>query len=79
MTYEEPRKCAYCNSDKRWVPPGISKKTGKAYDGFWVCDKCKPTPKQNTGQTILFDQIDALRNDVEKIKKWLKDKYNLEQ
>lgn len=26
---------------KRWVPPGVSKKTGKPYQGFWAEDRDK--------------------------------------
>lgn len=34
-------RCPVCGSAKdKWVPPGVSKKSGKAYPGFWAC----PTP-----------------------------------
>ncbi len=28
----------------KWVPPGVSKNSGKPYDGFWACVErgCKP-------------------------------------
>ena len=43
---QEPQQtfetCPVCNSTKdRWIPPGVSKRTGKAYSGFYGC----PTPQ----------------------------------
>lgn len=35
--------CKICGSKKdKWIPAGISKSTGKPYDGFFACpNKCK--------------------------------------
>jgi hypothetical protein len=33
-------ECAACGSLKtKWVPPGVSKKTGRAYSGFYACTR----------------------------------------
>jgi hypothetical protein len=37
QTFETCRKCGVGIRDK-WVPPGISKKTGKQYQGFYSCN-----------------------------------------
>ena len=29
--------CPIHGSPMKWIPPGVSKKTGKAYSGFWSC------------------------------------------
>ena len=33
---EGPPTCN-CGQPKRWVPPGFSQNSGKAYKGFWAC------------------------------------------
>lgn len=35
---QEFETCPRCGATKnRWVPPGVSKTTGKRYPGFWAC------------------------------------------
>ena len=43
-------KCKNCEAELRTIPAGISKKTGKSYDEFQVCDACGWTPKKETYQ-----------------------------
>lgn len=46
----EPNTCPICNATRKWVPPGVSKKTGNSYNGFWSCpNNCKP-PRNNPPQ-----------------------------
>jgi hypothetical protein len=78
MIYEEPKLCPTCSKPMRLVPAGVSKKTNKPYEAFLTCDNCKGF-KKNTGNTIILDRLAAVEDDVEKIKKWLREKYNLER
>lgn len=29
--------CEFCGTPKYWKPPGVSQKSGQAYNGFWAC------------------------------------------
>jgi len=33
-----PKKCPHCGGEIRHIPAGISKRTGKPYKEFWVCE-----------------------------------------
>ncbi len=48
----ETRDCDQCSSIVKHIPAGISKKTGKSYNDFWVCsnDNCS-SRKQSTQNT----------------------------
>lgn len=38
----EEKVCQTCMYPMKWINPGVSKKTGKPYNGFWACpNKCK--------------------------------------
>lgn len=84
MTYEEnPKLCVICGSELRLIPAGVSRKTQKPYQAFWSCpNRCKVDNYKTQGSTrdlMLDDRVSALEVDVEKIKKWLREKYNLER
>jgi len=76
MEYEEPKKCAICGAELRFVPAGVSKRTGKPYTAFWSCPNgCKSNsykPPINTGSIILVDRVAALEEDVKEIKEDIK-------
>lgn len=66
----------FCNTHDdqpmRWVPAGTSKATGKPYNGFWVCEVCRPrrtankgVPGANSGQNdALKERLAALEASV---------------
>lgn len=36
---ETTPRCNICQGDMKYIPAGISKKSGKPYDAFWSCKK----------------------------------------
>lgn len=39
--------CPNCGEEMKWIPAGVSKRTGQPYIGFWSCpNRC---PKTNQG------------------------------
>ena len=42
----EKKNCFKCAYEMSFIPPGISKRVGKPYKGFWSC-KCGHTEKAN--------------------------------
>jgi len=38
--------CEICGTEKNWKGPGVSKKTGKPYNGFWSCPNWKQHPAE---------------------------------
>ena len=52
--------CQKCNCEMKFVPAGVSRKTNKPYDSFWVCQnqECKATMKDN--------QVDNIINNIPK-------------
>lgn len=63
--------CAICQSELKFIPAGVSKKTGRPYQGFYACpNKCQQ-PRQALPQTPVqrFNQsLDHDNNDL----KWKK-------
>jgi len=73
--------------EKKYVPPGVSKASGKPYQGFWVCNVCRPLRKAPTrllggkngysssDYKVLSDKIDELealgKKLIEKVNKLL--------
>lgn len=54
--------CFKCNSVMRFIPAGISRKTGKPYDAFFSCPECLNTytpkiEKKDQGQQPSYDKI----------------------
>ncbi len=33
-----PSQCPYCESAIKYIPAGVSRKTGKYYNEFWACE-----------------------------------------
>ena len=58
--------CENCGSPTRTIKAGISKRTGKPYTAFQVCDSCNPPkPRQQSPQqkdVMLIDEIQALNS-----------------
>ena len=63
--------CPKCNIPMEYISPGISKKTGKPYSGFWACPnrECKETfnPPKASPPEEQFSR--GLEEDKEK-EKW---------
>lgn len=36
---ELPKKCPICGGKIKMIPGGVSRRTGKKYDTFWVCEQ----------------------------------------
>ena len=52
-------QCSQCQNELRWVEAGVSKKTGKPYQGFWSeCKNCgwKPNSKPQQPHTASYPQ-----------------------
>ena len=40
----ENQICPSCGEEMKWVPAGVSKRTGQQYNGFWSCpNRCSKT------------------------------------
>jgi len=76
--YEEPRTCVKCHQPMRLVPAGISKKTQQPYAAFYTCDTCKGFKKPDTGGAILADRVQALEEDLKKVKDAIRKRWGLE-
>lgn len=48
----EPNLCAICGNPMDFVQAGISKKTGRAYNGFWACPQGHKQPRATTPQPV---------------------------
>lgn len=60
--------CDNCGKQKTIVPAGTSKKTGKAYKEFQVCNDCKPykpQPKQENGSQSQNSPSNAILEDIQ--------------
>ncbi len=42
---DDQKLCISCSQFLNWVPAGVSKKTGKPYNGFWACPEKHPQKK----------------------------------
>lgn len=68
--------CPNCNDEMRIVPAGVSKKTGKAYRAFEVCEKlaCKQLKEASrynvppSSQNTLIPQNLASQREVEELR-----------
>lgn len=50
-----PNTCPVCGSERKLIPAGVSKKTGRSYNSFWSCpNNCKDnSPRANYPQQEL--------------------------
>jgi len=39
--------CPNCGDEMKWIPAGVSKKTGQQYNGFWSCPNRFSKTNQN--------------------------------
>lgn len=65
--------CKVCGMEMKFVKAGISKSTGKPYDGFWACpERCKqPKPNNYSSQVVSQKQNQYGQNETDKRIKWL--------
>lgn len=79
-TYE--KTCDDCGNTTRTIKAGISKRTGKPYTAFEVCDKCNP-PKPRQGQqgnsqqnnTLLMEEIQGLHKRLDSMGKFMHEEF----
>lgn len=53
-------QCAICGQEMKYINPGVSKTTGKPYNGFWACaDRTHKQPRTGTyqAQTQPISQV----------------------
>ena len=56
--------CEVCGEEKKLIPAGVSKKTGKPYDSFLSCpNRCKSSPNAFKGARTGYYQ----RNDTPQV------------
>ena len=76
-TYE--KTCDNCGGATRTIKAGISKRTGKPYDAFEVCDKCKPPKSQEKSQgnsKLLLEEIQGLHKRFDALAVYLKEQFD---
>jgi len=62
--------CPVCNQQKKEIPAGVSKRTGKPYNAFSVCpNKCQQT---NSGVQKEADQGKLIIEKLDQIIEYLK-------
>jgi len=72
----ETKKCAVCGKEMKFVPHGVSKKTGRPYEEFWSCpDRCKQPTKAQLGEQMIFDELKAINERLDKLGIFLKSKF----
>jgi len=73
----EVKKCPICGSEMRWIPPGISPRTGNAYEGFWSCpNRCPKSSKSQRGQQMILDELAKINERLDKLAEYLKKKFD---
>lgn len=55
----------------KFIPPGTSKRTGRAYKGFWICPQqgCKEKPDEHK-PAPAFDDFDKSLEKISEDEKW---------
>jgi len=66
-------QCNKCGGNIKTIPAGVSKKTGRPYNEFSVCEVCSTPHKENGGNKssealqIINDNILALHKKIDKL------------
>ena len=82
--------CEQCGNPMKFVPAGISKRTGRAYEAFSVCEYCKPKKQYQksarsendqgvmilSGLDTINQRIDAMNQRLDKLADFLIEKLN---
>jgi len=51
--------CNKCQAEMKFIPAGVSKKTGRAYEGFWACpNKCQQDKPRQGPQRVIANNND---------------------
>ena len=66
--------CPYCKTKLRFVPAGVSKKTGKKYSAFYICDNCGYTKQAEGQKQIGARHLLAVLLEIRDILKEIRDK-----
>ena len=83
MTELTPTNCEVCGAPVKFIPSGISRKTGKRYSEFWSCSaRCgwtwrppkelKPISKNNTAELLLMKEVQELKEGLKIINENIK-------
>lgn len=58
--------CESCGSEKKLIPAGVSKKTGRPYKEFWTCpNRCNSKLKSVIqGDSMLMEEMVDFRREV---------------
>lgn len=40
---QEVKRCPFHGTQLKWIGPGVSKQTGRPYNGFWSCSEKMPS------------------------------------
>ena len=58
--------CESCGAEKKLIPAGVSKRTGKSYKEFYACpNKCKNAFKRAvSGDSIVLEELAEFRREV---------------
>jgi len=65
--------CPNCGDEMKWIPAGVSKKTGQQYNGFWSCpNRCSKTNQngqdfQLKPQEQSFEKVQERKSEIMRI------------
>ncbi len=65
--------CPNCGDEMKWIPAGVSKKTGQQYNGFWSCpNRCSKTNQngqefQPKPQEQSFEKVQERKGEIMRI------------
>ena len=54
------KECPDCGNAMKTIPAGISKKSGKKYEAFDICEKCKP--RKIDKEQLLLEEIKGIKD-----------------
>ncbi len=66
--------CEMHDTPKKHVPAGTSKRTGKEYNAFWVCDACSEErrgAKRGASDPAVLEALKFIQEDIARVLKGL--------
>ena len=64
---EQDKKCVVCQATLKFVPHGVSRKTGKPYNEFWACPEGHKQTKQNADTQMIIDVLIGMDKKIDRI------------
>ena len=55
--------CSKCGGEMKHIPAGVSKKTGRPYGEFWICNSCNTSRRPEKGFKKAAELPDQLLTD----------------